>query len=167
VVQAVSKLLEALDYQVIRSPRTGKNDIDPVLVEVDLFAYKRVRALAVKIKTSANPLQEADWKTASGLHMAALALVGEMENLEVLSKTVEPLLVLVGTTPDQSLTAFSSLENVHIVEIPDIEAVRQILQTDDMAALREIAQRYRFDAFAKDKTTASPEGPGLPRGNIS
>jgi len=140
-IRAVRKLLEANGYQITLAPRTGDEAIDPLLMSVDLFAYNEERALALQVKTRSQTQGPVDWTAASTLQNAAWTLDDVSEKLGLTSREVEPLLVLIGAEPDDSLKAFSEKESVQIAEIPEGD-VTQIVVAVNEDDLREMAGRY-------------------------
>ncbi len=164
-IDAVRKLLEASGYQTTMSPRTEDRDeaIDPLLMNVDLFAYNEERALALQVKTRGQAQGLVDWNAASALQDAAWALDELSDKLGLPSQQVEPLMVLIGAEPDDSLRAFSQAESVQIVEIPEADVPR-IAVTVDEDDLREMAGRYPGlgvsvgDAIAPDSEVDAPGG---------
>jgi hypothetical protein len=114
IVDTLAKLLEEAGYRVVRTPRTGKAEIDPLLASVDLLARAGDQAFAMQVKsiTSRTPVE---WNQASAVQTAALLLSDEIVNDAGTSVPVEPVLILVGGALAQSLTAFSQRERVAVV----------------------------------------------------
>lgn len=142
-IRAIEKLLTAAGYHTVLAPRTGDAAIDPLLANVDLIAHDDERAFVVQVKTRELSPSRVDWTAASSLQTAAWTLGGVSQKLDLTSKKVEPLMVLVGVKPDesQSLRAFSKEESVGVVDISS-EDLAQILRADDPEDLRELAQRH-------------------------
>jgi hypothetical protein len=139
-IAAIGKLLEASGYQVLSAPRTGRSEIDPLLVRLDLFAQKNEDGFAINVFTSSSePTYSLD--SVLALEGAALGLERfqryERENFKVL-----PMIVFIGKDVDDT---FAKLRNaargVHIVEIPDFRVVNQILETKDKEELRNKAKQ--------------------------
>jgi hypothetical protein len=61
-------------WNVIPSPQTGRASIDPLLAEVDLFAYKDTRSLLVKVTQDAGARSRAAWFGATSVLTACRAL---------------------------------------------------------------------------------------------
>jgi hypothetical protein len=140
--QAISKLLQAVGYQIISDPRTGKSDTDPLLINLDLFAYNSERAFAIEVKIAQQSADPVELSVASSLLMAAFALDKETQELGVNSQKVEPVLVLVGGEPTESLKAFCKEELIWVVPITNEDVVQQILLTDNQTDLLRFVHQY-------------------------
>jgi len=116
VVDALVKLLEKAGYRVVRAPRTGKSEIDPLLQSVDLLARGHEHAFAVQVKTVA-PNAMVEWNEVAAVRTAAALLSDETVADGGTPMLVEPLLMLVGGKVAQSLEAFSQREGVPVVHL--------------------------------------------------
>jgi hypothetical protein len=160
VVRGVSKLLNALGYTVIHSPRTGDTALDALLANLDLLAYDDGRAFAVEVKSWINSAAPVNWSEASNLQMKAKALqhpeVSERLQLPSLTnKDVQPLLILVDRRHGDGLVAFSNEEHVPIETIKR-ELVDEALATDSQENLVRLAQAC-FRHLKQSKAESSTE----------
>ena len=148
-IKAVSKLLSVIGYKVVPSPRTGKSEIDPLLVSLDLFAQKKKHRLAIEVRTPGEKPSVSELPLMSKLSMAdlltatlALEKFFSEEEPEETSIKVNPMVVFIGTKADDNIRAFSKKESIQIIEIPDSKVVDQILGTEIPEELQKIANRY-------------------------
>lgn len=143
-IDAIRKLFEAGGYQVIASPRTGRDDIDPLLVDTaDLYAESQERAFAIEVKTAGESTESLDWARLSELASAAWALTSFLhEGAHNRSPVVEPLLVLVGLKPPTPVKAYVKKGWLRVVEIEDTNIVSRILKTKDSERLQEFVRCY-------------------------
>jgi hypothetical protein len=124
VVDALAAVLEAAGYRIVRTPRTGKPEIDPLLKSLDLLARRDDRAFAVEVKSVAGSRVPVEWNEATAVRTAATLLSSEIVSDFGAPVNVEPLLMLVGGSIAQSLRAFSQRERVPIVHFDHLaEAV--------------------------------------------
>jgi hypothetical protein len=141
-------------YDVVMHPRTGEAEVDPLLVDVDMFAQKGPRRFAVQVKqregeSAAEPLP---WSAATGLATAARVLELDLQasgpaepeptSPPSVPERVEPVLVLVGLEPDSSLNAFSEAEHVHILSVGRAGASSSVGDPDVTGDLSRIVERY-------------------------
>lgn len=163
-IKAVSKLFSACGYQVFSSPRTGKSEIDPLLVGLDLFAQRKERAFAIEVHTPESELKESVMPTDETL-MAALALGSFFQETPngVLDR-VAPMIVFIGKEANDKIKAFSKKEAVQIIEISDLEVVNQILETESQEELRKMASRYLGISYNDEALSASQNDLEVPRG---
>lgn len=140
--QAIRRLLGAQGFTVIASPRTGEQGIDPHLLKVDLFAHRGGQAFAIGIETAAESPAPVEWVEASSLVIAAGTLTDAPKQLGLDIGRVEPLMVLVGRVPADSLSAFARAQSIRILQIPDASVLRRALGTDDPRQLRALADEY-------------------------
>jgi hypothetical protein len=162
-IRVLENLLRASDYDIVRSPKTGKSGVDPLMINVDLLAYNDEQALVVQVKTEKSPTP-VDWTAASTLQTAAWAVDGAREQFGLGSQRIEPLMVLMGAVSDESLRAFSQEEGIRIAEIPDTTAVLGALTASDVHKLREMAQRYLGLSDELQEGIASEDEMGEPGG---
>jgi hypothetical protein len=120
IVDALAKLLQDGGYRIVRTPRTGKAEIDPLLGPVDLLARTSDRAFAVQVKAVASDAP-VEWNEASALRTAAQLLSDEIVTGSAARVPVEAVLMLVGGTIAQSLAAFSQRERIPVVHLKTIE----------------------------------------------
>jgi hypothetical protein len=133
-------------------PRSRHEDIDPLLLDVDLLVYPgdedEGNALAVDIKQ--RPSNGAvDWTVGSALVTASRA----METVMVAGASIHPVVLLVDTTPDDTLRSFCRTESVTLVEVDtkahDVKVTGDTGHTD----LRDAPKRL-LDLLAVDGTAA-------------
>jgi hypothetical protein len=150
VVRALTTLLQESGYRVVRTPRTGKAEIDPLLKSVDLLAKRSDRAFAVQVKsiTSRAPVE---WNEASALRTAAVLLSDEILTSSAARMPVEPVLILVGGTIAQSLAAFSQRERVPVVHFEGI--------ADAIATREELVRRLQAVGLAFPSSQAASSAP--------
>jgi hypothetical protein len=131
-VESISRVLERSGYSVMRSPRTGRPEIDPLIDDVDLLVEGDERAFALEIKSSAADAL-VEWNAAAGLKTAASVLEAELTQGSRLS--IRPVLVVVGGRIAPSLSHFSEQESVPVIHLArstsleaDVEEVAKGLQ---------------------------------------
>ncbi len=153
---ALARLLEALGFKVVSQPRTGLPEVDPLLLKTDLLAERDGSTLLIAVKVRTEDAPPVEWKDASAVLSAAWTLHevagGRSPGLE----HVEPVLVLVGKGPADSLRSFAGDETVRIIHIPDADRLTQALRTEDEAELLGLAHST-LGALAGD-----PMGPSSP-----
>lgn len=137
-IEGIGQLFRAADYQVERSPRTGKAGIDPLLMDIDLVARKGERNLIVDVKTASDTAGSVDSTPATGLTMAAWVL-SEQWGLSL--DQVEPLMILVDVKADKSLNRFSKREKMKIVRVASKDIERVLGEETSIAELKEVARR--------------------------
>jgi len=149
-VLAITKLAQALGYNVIDSPRTKDLGVDPMLEGTELLLSKGQQAWLLDIKTSlwtAEPVQSWD---VSALPLASRALSKFINKDEKAPITVTPVLVLIGRSPSGSLEALAKDDNLRLVRFENMASVLEILKINDEAIIREKATSY----FGKDFASA-------------
>jgi hypothetical protein len=120
IVDALAALLQDGGYRIVRTPRTGKAEIDPLLGPVDLLARTDDRAFAVQVKAIESDAP-VEWNEASALRTAAQLLSDEIVTGSAARVPVEAVLMLVGGTIAQSLEVFSQRERIPIVHFKTVE----------------------------------------------
>jgi hypothetical protein len=138
VVQTVSDALTATGYSVVPYPQTGEPDIDPLLSQLDLFAYRTEEAFAVVVKHASTNTEPLDWRIGSNVLTAARLLGGG--ELSETSADIYPLVVLLGVPPDESLLAFCKSEGVYLLYIEPSGHTTTV--GGDKSELQAIADRY-------------------------
>jgi hypothetical protein len=104
--------LEELGYSVTSAPCVGLPDVDSLLQSVDLVAEHPNRTLAVQIHRARPGRLSTDWRAASELLLATGALGGLARD-----NKVEPLMVLVDSTADNSLQRLAEDRSIKLVEV--------------------------------------------------
>jgi len=135
VVRALAKLLEAAGFQVDIEPRTSDEDIDHLLGPLDLYARRLSQALAISVVVR-EAGGEVGWSSATELRSAAF-LYGDDQHYHI-----EPLLVLLGRQPSDSLKQFAASGAVLIRQFEDDSVLRRVLATSDTEELRRLAEEY-------------------------
>lgn len=150
IVDALATLLQEAGYRIVRMPRTGKAEIDPLLKSVDLLAKISDRAFAVQVKSIASRIP-VEWNAASAVRTAALLLSEEILTDDGAPVQVEPVLMLVGGTVARSLAAFSQRERVPVVHFEDT--------TDAVDNRQELTRRLQAAGFVFSSAQAASSAP--------
>jgi hypothetical protein len=161
IVDAIGRLLKAMDYEVVFSPRVADPSFQTLITGLDIIATKEQVALVIQVKTQSSSLTPVDWTAGSSLRLKAKALE-EPELLKELDipllkdrKTITPLLVLVGRDPDQTLQEFSKEESLPLVLI-DMELIGKVLATESREELRLLADKYFQNIATCGESTPTP-----------
>lgn len=134
IIESLCRLLEAGGYSVIRSPRTGKPEVDPLIQSIDLLARSRERAFALEVKSRAAGAA-VEWNEAAAVRTASSLLEDEMGRDLEAPMPIEPILVVVGGEIAPSLTRFSEQERVPVIHFADAAMFERDLE--------EVAGRFR------------------------
>ena len=158
VFLAVVKLLESAGYQTVISPHSEDMIVDRLLSGVDMIAYDRKHTFLVKVKTKSSSSDPVEWTVGSSLQnrVKALAFYGPNSpaNLPYLHEhDVQPLMVLCGRTPHQSLTDFSDEENVPVVAL-DMKVIDEVIETGNDEVVKKLASEHF--AFLEQACDAVP-----------
>ncbi len=137
---ALAKLLEAMGFKVVFQPRTGLPEVDPLLLKTDLLAERDGNTLLIAVKVRAEDAPAVEWDDASAVLSAAWSLHEVAGARTPGLEHVEPVLVLVGKGPTDSLRSFAGDEPIRIIHIPDPDPLNQALRTDDEAELLGLAR---------------------------
>ena len=121
VVDVLASLLTDARYRVVRAPRTGRAEIDPLLQVTDLLAKSHARGYAFQVKV-VEPLTEVEWNEATAVRTAAALLSQEPVAQDDSLVPVDPVLMVVGGTLGQSLQAFCQRERVTLVHFESATA---------------------------------------------
>lgn len=150
-LRGLERAFEAAGYETIRSPRTGRSGIDPLITTVDLLASAPGSAWVVEIKAVGKDAVE--WHEASRLRNAAYVMQETLAE-EDPSIRVEPLLVLAGRPRGESLDRYLEREAMRVVVVDgaDLEAAGG---EPDEARLRELAERLGVERPAAGRTVAA------------
>jgi hypothetical protein len=114
VIGQIARVFEGGGYEVERSPRTNKPDVDPLLSELDLLVHKGDDWLAIEIKAGSEASPPVDWKAVSALRTAAWTL-SDARHMRL--ESVRCMLVLVDATADKSLKAGLRREHTLLVTL--------------------------------------------------
>jgi hypothetical protein len=118
ITEKLARLLEGAGYKVIRSPRTGKPEIDPLIQSIDMLARGNDSAFAVEVK-SRGPAVALEWNEAAVLRTASSVLGEELADQAEPRVPVQPILVLVGGKIAPGLERFSKEERVPVLHLAD------------------------------------------------
>jgi hypothetical protein len=161
IVDAIGRLLKAMDYQVVYSPRVADPSFQTLVTGLDIIATKGEVALVIHVKTQSSSLSPVDWTAGSSLRLKAKALE-QPELLKELDipllndkKTITPLMVLVGRDQDPTLEEFSKEESLPVVLI-DMELIGKILATESRDELRALADKYFQNIATCGEVSSSP-----------
>jgi hypothetical protein len=134
IIEIFALLLESAGYDVTRSPRTSKPEIDPMIQSIDMLARSTAKAFAIEVKSSESS-ELIEWHEAATLRTASSVLQDELAEDPKARVRIEPILVLVGAKLAPSLVRFSEKERVPVLHLAD----PSILQANSDA----IASRLR------------------------
>jgi len=124
LVDKVAILLEFSGYRVQMYPGLTSDSMEPFLSNVDLLAQKGELNLAVRvIHPPGSGETPQDWKVASQLRQAAIMLRFERGYPP---ESMRLWIVLVDTSPDPSLIAFSEEEEILISTTSEVDILRII-----------------------------------------
>jgi hypothetical protein len=137
---AIVKLLEALGFGVVSQPRTGRPEVDPFLLKADFLAQQSGRALLIAVKVRLGEEHAVEWTEASALMAATWALDQAKESLDLAVSRVEPVLLLVGKGPAESLQAFAEKEPIRLIHVRDPGHLTRALETASPIQLGILAQ---------------------------
>lgn len=141
-IEAVGALFLANGYTVVLSPRTGREDIDPLLTQTpDLLAEdpEHAFAVAVKVRDAAGP---GDWAGIDELLSATWAInrfLHERDNPP--SFVAEPLLVVVGPAPAAMVRIYEHQEQIRVLWIEDPKDLWKVQKMKDQEARRARARQ--------------------------
>lgn len=139
-LEALVKLLNAVGYHTVLSPRTGLADVDPLLINVDLLARSPQATLVIEVKSAAGGEGPVEWQEASRLRTAcwslADALAGDGQS------RMDPLMVLVQRPAAESLEHFARDEGVRLVRFESAEPIARARREHDPERLRQMAREH-------------------------
>jgi hypothetical protein len=134
-IDGLAAALREGGYGVVEEPRTGRAGIDPLITDVDLLVRSADRLYALEYKEVPPDGKGVDWQTASRLRTAAGALEDGIDMGRAAS--IEPLLVVVGGAPEESLANFCRAEGVGLAHL-EPDAFGELLTAMRKAKGREI-----------------------------
>jgi hypothetical protein len=142
-IEAVARLLRAGGYDVVQSPRTGRDDVDPLLAEIDIFAESEQKALVAVVHVAGKHSDPPDWRFARDLLPAAWAMERHLgEQSPDSAPPVELLLVLVGQQADVRLRDYAEERYIRLSDTLEGEMIAQILEESDPAALAVMFEQH-------------------------
>ncbi len=112
IVGRIKMLLETDGYITEINPRTGDASIDPLLINLDIFAQRDNHNLLLDIRSKMDANKIIDWKSASTLIQSAY-LLSAGKNIE--PKDMDARLLLIDVKPDPSLKKISEQENIPVL----------------------------------------------------
>jgi len=151
VVGRLERAFAAAGYAVVRQPRTGEPEIDPLLVDVDLLAQKEDRCVVVEIKRGGADARPLSWTDGTRVATAARVLEFDFPPISSAESSksalrgkiahMDPVLVLVDVAADPSLKSFAKNERVTILSIRTAQREASVAYpaSDD---LREVGREY-------------------------
>jgi hypothetical protein len=150
---AIARLLRASGYEVISTPRSGSEHIDPLLTDLALYVRSpdSRRAYAIDI-VSSRPGEPISWRAGFNIAMNVLAL-GQTEEA---SRYITPVLVCVRGTPDSDLRAFASERGIRLIEGIDTKIVAEGLK--NRVVMSERATQFVNALTAGDVEAGTPVG---------
>lgn len=134
---AVARALESAGFTVIQSPRTGRQDIDPLVATVDLLAQNEDRSMVVEVKAGAHKPNPVEWREAAALRMGARAFEQVMNETAEQPVNVRALMVFVDRKRSEGLDLFLDNSDLSVVDLPAtaIQAVSDESGKADLEAL--------------------------------
>jgi hypothetical protein len=142
-VAAVKQLFEAAGYKVVTSPRTGDEEIDPLLENApDLYAQRGDHAFAIDVEARPEADDAASWDSLDELVSAAWALCKYRESsVGTQAGEVEPLLAFVGSQPPPAARIYRTRRQLRLLPL-DPDVVDLLQRTTDRRARRKLALDY-------------------------
>jgi hypothetical protein len=138
VESSIAKLLEALGFSVVLSPRTGDERIDPLLTDIDILALRGRKAFAIHVKQGNKGSQPLDWTDASRVELAAWALRASLQASDP-DRQVDPVILLVGSPEGATLPRSRVAEQVRLLQMPKPEMM--VAEIQDPVRCRIQAER--------------------------
>jgi hypothetical protein len=139
-VENVTYSLRKRGWTVLQTPRTGDEGIDPLLAEVDLFAYRETTSILVDV-SRANGYATTQWAACAGLVTAAQALPST--ELPPGIDVVEPVMVLVDSAIEPALARFARRHSVSVVVLDMKDQSISVAASDrlyeELTAIGELA----------------------------
>lgn len=155
-VENVTRSLEQRGWTVMPSPQTGEEGIDPLLAEVDLFAYKGHRSLLLEVRGERGESTPTQWAACTSLLTAARALPRTVLPPDVGS--VDPVMVLVDSEVEPAIDRFARMHDVSLIVLDTRERSTYVNGPepvrDELESVAELAVSGR--ARASEKTRDSP-----------
>ena len=113
-----AKLLKFLDYAVVASPRTGHEDLDPLLINApDLYAEGDGKGFAINVKSPEDDF-ETNFDDVADLSSAAWALNKfSKEQGDGTNVTVEPVVLLVGASENPTIALHQRRGELRVLKL--------------------------------------------------
>lgn len=116
-LEIVSQSLESAGYGVVLTPRTGREDIDPLVATVDLLAQSGNKVLAIEVKSGTHRPDSVEWREAAALRMGARAFEQVMNEADEGPIEVQPLMVLIDRERSEGFDQFLIDKNLLVREL--------------------------------------------------
>ncbi len=158
IVETIARLLNAAGYETVVAPRTGRQDVDPLLKTIDLLASSQDRSLAIAVKPPRGKAEPVEWHEASLLQSAGRTLKKFLQE-ESPEWPVQSVLVLVDREIDDSLRAFSTEQDVPVVQLTSAE-LAAVEAESDVGELRRIAGEHGLELAGPPIATGAAENAG-------
>jgi hypothetical protein len=154
---AIEGLLRSSGYDVLPAPRSGREDIDPVLADLALYARKRDGSESLAIDVVSTPSgQPVSWNAGVSLWTKTLAL----QQTQEASRDIKPVLVVLDGAPEERLREFTDRYSIRVVEGPEASVIEEGL-------LRPATLSDSARAFTERLTTSGPPSPEPPAGRVA
>jgi hypothetical protein len=114
-VSSTVRAFEVNGWTVLPSPRTGDAAIDPLLADVDLFAWKGSQAVLVDVKRTNGMPASAYWTSCAGLVTASRVL--PRSQLPAGIADLDTVMFVLGAKLEREVESFASQQDVSIVVI--------------------------------------------------
>ena len=115
----VDEFLRSHGYQTLPRPRTGKPQVDPLTLGVDLLARSGDRVFAVDVKQPKPGSAPLEGAAAYDIRRASSVIRRELPSFGWSESRVTPVLVVVGGSLAPSLVEFSREEDVRLAHFAD------------------------------------------------
>lgn len=165
-VADVKALFEAAGYDVVVSPRTEREDLDPLLADsVDLYAERGGRGFAIDVQTGGGEARESDRLSAPAITTAAWALrkffreeasAEEGTAAEAVGVPVKAVVVVVGGRPSHSIQVAEMRGDVLLVAAGEPAELRRLVGLSDPEERRRRASAL-LRPLAADGIGPEPE----------
>jgi hypothetical protein len=153
----LAKAFRECGWTVVPSPQTGRAAIDPLLADVDLFAYKDAQSVLVQLKQDAAGAETA-WSRATSVLTAARAL--PRTELPPGVETPDAVVVLVNTETVPALEKFASSEALSIISLDTTKHTGSVLAIDRLRGdLKAVADLVVAEETSEPSTDTAA---GLP-----
>jgi hypothetical protein len=146
VVERIGRVLRAMDFEVVFSPRTIGQELQSLLAGVDMLATRTNEAYIIQVKTASSSASDVDWTTGSGLRIKAATLripeiAEKVAGASLSNKNVIPLLIICGRKQDPSLAEFLREQELQVVML-DSEAMNLLPAIRSDAELIAFGEKY-------------------------
>jgi hypothetical protein len=154
-VSAVQALLEQVGYRVVVRPRTGDEETDSAISNLDFLAIRPDHAMAGRVDVRANPDDGELSIEAASLESAVWVLQDELEKKNSAIR-IAPVLIALDDKEQSAHTSTTSTagKSVTIVHAPSEPKLTALVGASDKGALKSTAERLfgLFEASARGAT---------------